>query len=233
MPAAYYMKRRFVLFIVLLCSCRNMGPETKVFFSSTKNGITKETIRNYVLLASEQYKKDSCTKNGLSVFYNADGGMSKKLNYQEGKLCGGHIEYYKNGAPRFYICHDSCGDTMLYRQYDSLGNIVAEKGDFGVPYYVDDTQADSSRVLSVASWIVQPPHTSTVISSAFIYNNVDTIWPFKEIVNYDWKHIRYYNVASPGQYRYFENIVFEDSARKKAYVIKQLLDNKYYGSNHE
>lgn len=155
------------------------------------------------------------TKEGSAIYYYPSGKIKKTVFYSENNLSGSHIQFDLKGNIDLFICHDGVGDTVFLRSYDMNGKLKKEKGDI-LPLVKDVYDRLSEyREMTYVSFIVNAPHTSITVSNYCTYNNnLDTIYPFHEDIEYDWVHYYYFKIPKHGLYKYNQTTMLIDSTNR-------------------
>lgn len=223
------MRKITVALVGILIGCNSaMEKRNGIETEWSKDSLQiKRVFYDNVLQSEISFGKDGINKEGKALYYER-GKLVRLAYYKRNKLVGSYIEYYNNGKPKLFICHDSYGDTLFLRSYDMEGNILKEQGSMATLGFLSEKGLEANRMVSYNSFIVDAPHTSVNVDNYFLYNDLrDTLYPIKELVSYGWIHSYFFKLSQPGKYKYRQVTLIRDSIKGKAYRMTDSLTTEF------
>ncbi len=213
----------YILFTIAFCSCAEQKDNRVEWVGTTYGLIRKEYYEN-TIISRKSYRKDSFVQEGNAKFYK-DGKLKIDLNVHLFNLVGSHTEYYDNGNPSLFICHDGIGDTAFIRRYDTSGNVSYEKGKIGTTTFLDTNGMSKDSILHEVILVIKPPHASISLVDYFLYNNKqDTLWPQQTRIDYDWAYFYSYIIPRAGEFEhYIYRTVFDSTTFKNYSEVNNII----------
>lgn len=223
----------------------------------SNDSVYKEVVDYYpngMIKEITNYRND--VKNGIYRKFYPDGWLEYQVNYKNGYESGGYIDYYENGTVRaegFKLKGVFFGESYSYypsgkmeswtfgngecisyaRTYDTLGNIIKEKGDpIFIAYNQDGDSFSISQgdTLKVDVRFAQFKNWKEKLILEEMYNNKVKIVKSFDIPIDSSKWFQTKSVEKSfnqkGVYKWIFTLLVEDTLYKKRYKFGVDLDFK-------
>lgn len=173
----------FLLITVLSCVPNKVEYVRINWHEEYIDSVTYDTVDDYIIenayIDGDLYSSSSKAEgewNGWTYVYYDNGNVNEKSLYSNNLPYGSSFYYYKNGNKESYFCADFHGNIRRVKKYDSLGNLIEDKGSIIAQAMINSSNFKIKNGSNVNIDVIICTPFNESITGYFVYNDVDTIY---------------------------------------------------------